>query len=82
MARRDLESFGWLIDHSWRLNNQLDPVSTSPEIDERLSTVGGHIHGAKLLGAGGGFLLMICKQECSDQTLREPGASWKPIPHM
>jgi galactokinase/mevalonate kinase-like predicted kinase len=44
------------------LNKQLDPNSTTPEIDAMLDRVKPHLHGAKLLGAGGGgFLLMVCK---------------------
>ena len=62
MARKDLAAFGKLIDAAWRLNKQLDPSSTTPQIEAMLDRLRPHIHGAKLLGAGGGgFLLMICK---------------------
>lgn len=66
MSRKDLAAFGSLIDVAWRLNKQLDPNSTTPEIDAMLEQVKPHLFGAKLLGAGGGgFLLMVCKS-CAD----------------
>ena len=59
---KDIESFGHLIGTAWQLNKQLDPNSTNDEIEKLFERVGPHIHGAKLLGAGGGgFMLMICK---------------------
>jgi galactokinase/mevalonate kinase-like predicted kinase len=62
MARKDLPAFGSSIDMAWGLNNELDPDSSNPEIEEILARVRPHIHGAKLLGAGGGgFMLMVCK---------------------
>ena len=51
MSRKDLAAFGRLIDIAWRLNKQLDPNSTTPEIDAMLDRVRPHLHGAKLLGA-------------------------------
>jgi fucokinase len=62
MGRKDLAEFGRMIDAAWRLNNQLDPHSTTPEIEALLAHLRPHIYGAKLLGAGGGgFLLLVCK---------------------
>jgi galactokinase/mevalonate kinase-like predicted kinase len=62
MAAKDLPAFGRLIDVAWRLNKELDPDSSNPEIEALLVRLRGHLHGAKLLGAGGGgFLLMIAK---------------------
>ena len=62
MAQKDLPAFGGLVDAAWRLNKQLDPKSTTPEIEELLTGLQGHLWGAKLLGAGGGgFLLLVCK---------------------
>jgi len=61
MARKDIGEFGRLINVAWRLNKELDPESSNAQIEEILARVGPHIHGAKLLGAGGGgFLLLIC----------------------
>ena len=62
MARKDLPAFGKLVDEVWRLNKQLDPGSTNEAIEVLLERVRPYVHGAKLLGAGGGgFLLMVCK---------------------
>ncbi len=62
MARKDLPAFGRLMAEAWRQNKRLDPDSSNERIEEILARVGPHIHGAKLLGAGGGgFLLMVCR---------------------
>jgi galactokinase/mevalonate kinase-like predicted kinase len=62
MAHKDLRLFGRLVDRSWKLNKQLDPNSSNQDIEDLLARVDAHVHGAKLLGAGGGgFLLLVCK---------------------
>jgi galactokinase/mevalonate kinase-like predicted kinase len=62
MARKDLAAFGELVGAAWRQNKELDPGATSEEIERLLARVGPHVHGAKLLGAGGGgFLLLVCR---------------------
>jgi fucokinase len=62
MARRDLAAFGECIHEAWSLNKQLDPDSTSPQVEEIMARVRPYVYGAKLLGAGGGgFLLLVCK---------------------
>ena len=62
LSRKDLKGFGRLVGTAWELNKQLDPNSTNPEVDALFDRVSPHIHGAKLLGAGGGgFMLMVCK---------------------
>ena len=62
MGRKDIQYFGQLIDTAWALNRQLDPHSTTPEIEELLARIRHHIYGAKLLGAGGGgFLFLVAK---------------------
>jgi galactokinase/mevalonate kinase-like predicted kinase len=62
MARKDLPAFGQAIDRAWQLNKQLDPDSSNAQIEALLAPVRPHVHGAKLLGAGGGgFLLLVCK---------------------
>ena len=62
LARKDLAEFGALIDQVWDLNKRLDPDSSNAQIEEMLARVRPWIHGAKLLGAGGGgFLLLICR---------------------
>ena len=60
--RKDIEQFGRLMDVAWQLNKRLDPNSTNDEIEALFARVAPHIHGGKLLGAGGGgFMLMICR---------------------
>ena len=72
MAAGDLAEFGRLIDAVWELNKQLDPNSTTDEIESLLAAIRGHIHGAKLLGAGGGgFLLMVCKSPKDAEAARQ-----------
>jgi len=64
IARKDLPEFGRLVDLVWHLNCQLDPGSTNGEVEALLARVRPHVHGAKLLGAGGGgFLFMVCKSQ-------------------
>ncbi|HUU92133.1 MAG TPA: L-fucokinase [Phycisphaerae bacterium] len=62
MARKDVAAFGELVGAAWRQNKELDPGATNEEVERLLARVGPHVHGAKLLGAGGGgFLLMVCR---------------------
>ncbi|MCY2927673.1 MAG: hypothetical protein NT031_19975 [Planctomycetota bacterium] len=71
MARKDLAGFGKLIDRAWRLNKQLDPASSNETVEAILAGLGPHIHGAKLLGAGGGgFLLIVCKSPADAANVR------------
>jgi galactokinase/mevalonate kinase-like predicted kinase len=62
LVRRDIATFGHLVDVAWQLNKQLDPNSSNDEIELLFERVRPFVFGAKLLGAGGGgFMLMICK---------------------
>ncbi|HCO94585.1 MAG TPA: hypothetical protein DIU00_11655 [Phycisphaerales bacterium] len=72
LIRKDIVTFGHLIDVAWQLNKQLDPNSSSDEIESLFERVRSHIYGAKLLGAGGGgFMLMICKSTEDAKSIRE-----------
>ncbi|UCF38651.1 MAG: hypothetical protein JSU96_07395 [Acidobacteriota bacterium] len=72
LSRRDGPAFGKLIDVAWRLNNKLDPGSTTPEVESILGRVQPHLWGAKLLGAGGGgFLLLVCKSSQDANQVRQ-----------
>ncbi len=53
MACKDIRAFGELIDLAWNLNKHIDPDSTTDVIEGILERIKPHIHGAKLLGAGG-----------------------------
>jgi galactokinase/mevalonate kinase-like predicted kinase len=57
----DMVQFGRLIADVWRLNVALAPGATNSDVDRVFNLVRPFVHGAKLLGAGGGgFLLMLC----------------------
>jgi fucokinase len=69
---KDIERFGRLMDVAWQLNKRLDPNSSNEEIEALFARVGPHIHGGKLLGAGGGgFMLMICKSPSDAAAIRQ-----------
>jgi len=71
MSRKDLERFGELIDLAWRLNKRLDPDSSTPAVEAILERFRPFMHGAKLLGAGGGgFLLVVCKSKADAEAAR------------
>jgi len=72
LIRKDIATFGHLVDVAWQLNKQLDPNSSSDEIEMLFQRVRPFIYGAKLLGAGGGgFMLMICKSAEDARSVRE-----------
>jgi fucokinase len=62
MVRRDLPAFGRCVAMAWEQNKRLDPDSTNAAVEAILKRVQPYVHGAKLLGAGGGgFLPMVGK---------------------
>ncbi len=72
LVRKDIETFGHLIDVAWQLNKQLDPNSSTDEIEWLFKRVRPFIYGAKLLGAGGGgFMLMVCKSAENTRSVRD-----------
>jgi galactokinase/mevalonate kinase-like predicted kinase len=72
LIRKDIVTFGHLVDVAWQLNKQLDPNSSNDEIELLFERVRPFIYGAKLLGAGGGgFMLMICKSAQDARSVRE-----------
>ena len=63
-----IDSFGKLLDASWRNKRNLSERVSTPEIDAMYEAAmdAGAI-GGKLLGAGGGgFLLLFAKPECHE----------------
>jgi len=71
MTSKDMKRFGELIAVAWNLNKDIDPDSTTPEIEAILERIRPHMHGAKLLGAGGGgFLLIVCKSPAAAMVIR------------
>jgi fucokinase len=72
LVRKDIATFGHLLDVAWQLNKQLDPNSSNDEIELLFDRVRPFIYGTKLLGAGGGgFMLMICKSARDVRSVRE-----------
>lgn len=62
MARNDLPAFGRALDAAWELKKRIDPGSTNEAIESLLAQARPYVHGAKLMGAGGGgFVLFACK---------------------
>jgi fucokinase / fucose-1-phosphate guanylyltransferase len=72
LVRKDIATFGHLIDVAWQLNKQLDPNSSTEQIESLFERVRPFVYGAKLLGAGGGgFMLMVCKSGRDARSLQE-----------
>jgi galactokinase/mevalonate kinase-like predicted kinase len=70
MGRKEIQQFGTLVDTAWALNRQLDPQSTTPEIEALLARIRPSLYGAKLLGAGGGgFLLLIARSQADAERI-------------
>ncbi|MBP7933045.1 MAG: hypothetical protein KA354_00240 [Phycisphaerae bacterium] len=62
VSRKDRAAFGRLVTTAWELNKELDPNSTNAEVESLMARVRNHVHGAKLIGAGGGgFMLLVCR---------------------
>ena len=60
LQKGDFDLIGKGIARTWELNQQLDPGTNPPEIQEILDRVDQELLGCKLLGAGGGgYLLMM-----------------------
>ena len=72
LDHRNINAFGKKIAEVWELNKTLDPGTSNEEIEAILSKISHLIHGAKLLGAGGGgFLFMVTKGVEQTQEIRE-----------
>lgn len=71
LSSKDLPRFGKTIEAAWLLNKRIDPDSSNPVIERILARLAPLIHGAKLLGAGGGgFLLIVCRSERAARAVR------------
>jgi galactokinase/mevalonate kinase-like predicted kinase len=72
LDHRNIDAFGKKIAEVWELNKTLDPGTSNEEIEAILSKISHLIHGAKLLGAGGGgFLFMVTKGIPDAQKLKQ-----------
>ncbi|MBN2308514.1 MAG: hypothetical protein JXR94_06055 [Candidatus Hydrogenedentes bacterium] len=72
MARKDPAAFGRALDSAWELKKRLDAGVTNEAIEALLARVRPYVHGAVLLGAGGGgFVLLACKSPKDAAGLRQ-----------
>lgn len=61
-----------VVRTSWELNQALDPGTAPPEIRSILASVSDWTAAAKLLGAGGGgYMLLLAKDEAAGALIRE-----------
>jgi fucokinase len=62
LDQREIPHFGQLIGSVWECNKRLDHGSSTEAIEQIIDRIAPFVHGAKLLGAGGGgFLFIVCK---------------------
>lgn len=72
MRNGDIDRIGALMNRAWRLNNVLNPGSSSPAINDLMNDISHLCSGAKLVGAGGGgFLVALAKSSRHAAELRE-----------
>ncbi len=69
IQRDDFDAFANAVARSWQLNNELDPGTNTPEVQQILDDAGTDLTAAKLLGAGGGGYLFIIATD-ADAALR------------
>ncbi len=64
LLQKDYTELGRQVHKSWLLNQNLDAGTNTPEIQKIIDITAPYVYGQKLLGAGGGgFLLMLAKDE-------------------
>jgi galactokinase/mevalonate kinase-like predicted kinase len=81
LSQRDLAAFGRRIREAWELNKELEPGSSNEAVEALMARIEPFVYGAKLLGAGGGgFCLMICRDDDHARRLREILESEPPNP--
>ena len=67
-----LDAFGALLDEHWQLKRRLSPNVSTPEIDGiYAAAMGAGALGGKLLGAGGGGVLLLFAEPGEQARLRE-----------
>ena len=81
VQRDDYEALAGAIRTSWTLNQRLDAGTNPPEIQAILDQVDDYLAATKLLGAGGGgYLLMLAKDQTAAARIRETLAAHPPNP--
>ena len=72
LDHRNINAFGKNIAEVWELNKTLDPGTSNEDIESIFEKISPLIHGAKLLGAGGGgFLFIVTKGIEQTKRIRE-----------
>lgn len=81
LTNGDLDEFGRMLDHTWRLKRGVNSAVTTGQIDEAYeAAIQAGALGGKLLGAGGGgFLLLYVQPERQDR-VRKALRKLKEIP--
>jgi D-glycero-alpha-D-manno-heptose-7-phosphate kinase len=73
----DMQEFGRLLDVAWVLKKEVNPLSTTPAIDEAYrKALDAGAWGGKICGAGGGGFLLICAPPDKHQAIREAVGMW------
>jgi galactokinase/mevalonate kinase-like predicted kinase len=81
IQRDDYAALAEVIHTSWLCNQRLDAGTNPPPVQAILDQVGDCLAAAKLLGAGGGgFLLMLAKDEGAARRVRETLTARPPNP--
>lgn len=77
----DLDAVAEGIARYWCLKKRLDPGATTPEIEATIAALGGDVRAATLCGAGGGgFLLLVARDDASAARLSERLVAEAPDP--
>jgi len=77
----DLDDFGRLLDHTWKLKRRLTASVSTTEIDRFYDTaIEAGALGGKLLGAGGGGFLLLYVQPEKQAEVRQALGQLKEIP--
>ena len=81
IQRDDFEAFAEAIRRSWKLNNELDPGTNTPEVQKIFDDTRDDLAAAKLLGAGGGgYLFMIANDTEAALRIRQQLEKQPPNP--
>jgi galactokinase/mevalonate kinase-like predicted kinase len=81
LQKDDYEALAGAIRASWTLNQRLDAGTNPPEIQTILQRVGDYLAATKLLGAGGGgYLLMLAKDQTAAARIGQTLAANRPNP--
>lgn len=81
LVNGDLDEFGLMLDHTWRIKRSVNSTVTTSQIDEvyEVATRAGAL-GGKLLGAGGGGFILLYVQPDKQERVRRALCGLKEIP--